>query len=510
MVTYLIIGVIVLAVVAAAAFRPLMRSLKLKALDQATGAEAIARADDYLAFEDNSEALVREAIQDNRGPFAAQVHLAKAVGSFPALISIAERPELSVEQRATALLAAASVFSSKRHAQDRIPKELATWTQDQDRALALAAMAVLVKHGGTNPDPDTPVLLARIAAQPGQDPLRVSAALDGLAEIIDESSLGQAIELLHSGASAQVLAHAGLTGIIRSRSRPSHLGALVGLLDHRDPEVRALGLETLGGLTMPDSADPQMREQLGQRIAAKLLPATPAVELAAALKATAGLRLTGAREAVLALLPQRAQLALPGLDEAWWANCLGRALILTQPPAARPASEDLIAKLTTALADPATRPVAAKALSLVSDREFRHLRLALDALAEQGTDPTCLAALITVVTKTYDRSDVASAYAQDLTRWRAFLAEDRPRSARVAEIRAYVDAHQDMVRASVGHAKLKATQQALEAATADLQGWLDDKRFIPPLGLTSAGLERLFHDLKTLHFSVMKAMPSGD
>ena len=138
------------------------------------------------------------------------------------------------------------------------------------------------------------------------------------------------------------------------------------------------------------------------------------------------------------------------------------------------------------------------------------LALALDALAEQGTDPTCLAALITVVTKTYDRSDVASAYAQDLTRWRAFLAEDRPRSARVAEIRAYVDAHQDMVRASVGHAKLKATQQALEAATADLQGWLDDKRFIPPLGLTSAGLERLFHDLKTLHFSVMKAMPSGD
>jgi hypothetical protein len=149
----------------------------------------------------------------------------------------------------------------------------------------------------------------------------------------------------------------------------------------------------------------------------------------------------------------------------------------------------------------------AKALGRVTDREFRQLRPALDVLTEHAADPACLAALITLVKKTYDRGDVTSSCGEDPARWRSFLAQDRPRNARVAEIRTYVDTHQDMVRVSVGRPKLKETQAALDAASADLQGWFDDKHFMPPLGLTKVGLERLLNDVKLLHFSVMKAMP---
>jgi len=506
---YIVIGVVVACVIGGLAYRPVMRKIKLGTLDKAIGVAAIAAADDYLIFEDRSEPMVREVIRSNRGPFDAQVHMASAIQSFPALMSIAERKELSVEQRAVSLTAAAAAFSPDKHKGERVPSEMKGWAEtSEDRGVAIAAMSVLAACGATTHDQDTVELLARVVAKPGQDPLRITAALDGLVVVADESSLGHVISLLRSSASDQVLAHAGIIAHIHALARPAHLGALVELLDHPQATVRALGLETLGGLTMPESADPKSREALGQRIAAKLVPATPPVELAAALKATGGLRLTGARDAVLALLPQRGTLALPDVSEAWWSDCLGRALILSQPAEARVASEDLITKLAAALGVPASRPVAAKALALIGDGTFLSLRPALDALCGQGTDPACVTALSTIVKKTYDRSDVSSACGEDLKRWKEFLAKDKPRSLRVAEIRTFVDTHQEDVRASVGRTKLKQTQEFLDAATAELQGWLDDKNFVPPLGLTTTGITNILHDVKTLHFSVVKAMPT--
>jgi hypothetical protein len=506
--TYVIIGLAVVAVIAGLAYTPVMRSIKLGALDKATGAEAIERAKDYLRFEDNSEAMVRDAVRSNHGTFAAQLYLAEQVKCFPALMGMAERKELTAEQLTAVLNAASAVFTPQRHAGDTLPHAVTDWAENHaDRAVAIAAMGVAVKHGNATHDKDLVPLLQRIAIKPAQDPLRVTAALAGMTEVVDEDSLGNAIAVLRSGASDQAIADAAFTAKIRATARPDHLGTLVELLDHPAPAVRALALEILGGLTMPPDADPQARQDLGQRIAAKLVPATPAVELAAALKATAGLRLTGARDAVLALLPQRAQLALPDVDEAWWADCLGRALILTQPPTARPASEELIGKLGAALASPTTRPVAAKALALVGDRNFLALRPTLDQLAELGTDPDCFTALTTLVKKAYDRPDVVKSCGDDLTRWKNFLALDRPRSARAAAIRTFVDAHRQDQTVAAGREKLKATQAGLESAAADLQGWLDDKSFVPPLGMSQSQVEGLLQDVNLLHKTVNAAMP---
>jgi len=96
----------------------------------------------------------------------------------------------------------------------------------------------------------------------------------------------------------------------------------------------------------------------------------------------------------------------------------------------------------------------------------------------------------------------------DLVKWRAFLAKDRPRSLRAVEIRTYVDGHQDMQRVTVGLEKLTATRDYLDIAGKDLQGWCDEKGFVPPLGLTTTAVESLLHDVKLLHFGVTKAMPA--
>ena len=513
---YAAVGVAVLAVIAGVGYRPVMRMIKLNALDKAETAVAVAAADDYVRFEGNDATLIADAVRTHRGPFAAQVRMANAIQSFALLMTIAEQPALTPAQRTAALSAGLSIFNAERHRAVALPAALPSWAeQSDDAALALSAMAVAVAvaHGAANLDVDKEgaalaSLLVRIATKPEQDAQRVAAALDGLAKVATEANLDQILALLAGPLSEQVIAHAALTAQIISLARAPHLPAVIGLLDHPRAPVRALALETLGGVSLAAAANPKTRTQLAQRISAKLISATPAIELAAALKATAGLRLTSAGEAVLALLPARAQLALPGIAETWWAECLGRSLILTQPDTARPASEVLITKIAAALSVTESRPVVAKALSLITDANFVQLRPALDRLAEFGATPECITALTTLVAKTYLRSDIASVCGNDLVKWRGFLAKDRPRSLRATEIRTYVDTHQDQQRVSVGRDKLMAARDYLDLAGKDLQGWCDDKTFIPPLGLSKTTIENLLHDVKLLHFGVTKAMPA--
>ena len=509
LVIYLFAGVVVMGIIAGASYRPVMRSMKLGALDKADAASAVAAADDYVRFENNDAVLIAEAIRAHHGPFAAQVRMASAIQSFPLLMNISEQADLTSEQRTAALTAGASAFNVGRHREVPLPTDLPGWAEkSDDRGLALAAMAVAAVHGAANEDAATVNLLVRIATKPEQDPQRVTAALDGVAKVVTAPSVGQVIALLQGPLSEQVTAHATLPGQITSLARAPQLTALIGLLDHARPEVRALALETLGGVSLSAAADPKTRTVLAQRITAKLIAATPAIELAAALRATAGLRLTSNGAAVLALLPARTQLALPDMDDSWWSECLGRALILTQPDTARPASEALITKIAAAVAIPAARPVAATALSLITDANFVQLRPALDQLAQAGETPECLTALKTLVTKTYMRTDIANFCGNDLAKWRRFLTQDRPRGQRATEIRTYVDTHQDQQRVSIGRAKLTEVRDFLGLAGKDLQSWCDDKTFIPPLGLSKPTIENLLHDVKLLHFGVTKAMPA--
>ncbi len=508
------VGVAVLGLIVGVCYRPVMRMIKLNALDKADAAMALAAADDYLRFEGDDATRISEAVRAHRGPFAAQVRMANVIQSFALLMNIAEQPTLTPAQRTTALKAGLTIFNAERHRAVALPTELPTWAeQSDDSALALSAMAVGVAHGAANLEVEKESvaiagLLVRIASKPEQDSPRVTAALEGLAKVATEANLDQVLALLPGPLSEQMIAHSALTAQITALARAPHLPAVIGLLDHPRAPVRALGLETLGGKSLSAAVNPKTQTQLAQRISAKLIAATPAIELAGALKATAGLRLTSAGEAVLALVPARTRLGLSGIPETWWEECLGRSLILTQPDTARPASEELISKLVAALSIPESRPVVAKALSLITDPTFVQLRPALDKLAEFGATPECLTALTSLVAKTYARPDIANACGSDLAKWRGYLAKDHPRSLRATEIRTYVDTHQEQQRVSVGRDKLIAARDYLDLAGKDLQAWCDDKTFIPPLGFSKTTIETLLHDVKLLHFGVNKAMPA--
>ena len=483
---YVIGGLVVLVIAAACAYAPVMRSIYLGRMDNG-GDEGMKGARSYYDFVGGSEAMVRDAIASNRGPFEAQLWLAKECASIAALMVIAERRDLPVAQLATTLDAAVAVFHPERHKNAREPAVLDSWAKDHaERSVALPAIALKTAFARATGDAKAPELLAVIAGAPAQDSLRVTAALDGLALLSTSENLGLAIGLLRSNASDQVVAHPGMHQAIVSHIRVNYVESMLGLTSSQNGAVRALALEALGNVTLPDSADPKQRERIGEQVSAKLAPGTPAIEMTAALKAVQGLRLTGARDAVLSLLPDRASLNLAGIDDDFWVKLLGASLILTQPAAARPASEDLIAKLTAALDPPATRSVAARSLGLIRDPGFVSMRPALDKLAALGEDADCFAALSAIVSGAYKRTDVSKANGSDLTRWQDFLAKDRPRYTRIREIIEWHKSNGAEMRVTDGSAALKLKRDYLDSARDYLQPLFDDAAFVPPLGLEFA------------------------
>ncbi len=503
------LGLVALVIGAAFAYPSVMRSVYLGRLDQARGDEAIAAAKVFLDFTGRSPGHVRNAVRDNRGPVEAQIYLAREAGSYPALVDLLDRADsdpsraTSPAQRASALEAAVAIYDRERNARDRPPRALEEWAKTApDRAVAVAAAGLVAKI-----DADTaPETLAAVAGEPGQDPLRVAAALDGLAAISRPENIGCAIGLLASNASDAVMAHAELRQRIIASVSADHLERLLALLGNPIPGVRALALEAMGGISLPDGPDvAKRREELGRTVAAKLTRDTPPVELAAALKAAKGLRLTGARDAVLALVPVRGEIPLDGIDDRFYSDTLGGAFIFAKPEAARASSDDLIVKLTVLLDDPRSRAVAANALAIIHDGEFPSLRPALDKLAVFGDDPACFTALSSLVAKAFNRPDVAKANGRDLKRWQAFLAADRPRYQRAAAIHAWYVENKQFQRISDGKKKLTENREYLDQARDDIQGWLDDPKFVPPLGMTLDQVRTTLHDVNELGKSVRMA-----
>ncbi len=497
--------VVALAVGAIAAYPSVMRSVYLGRLDQATGAGALVAAKAYLDFIHGSTAHVRGAVRDNHGPVEAQIWLARESGSYPALVDILDRthPEADAGQRGAALEAAVAVFAPERDAHERHPRALDAWaTTSPDRGVAINAIRLIAKIDGDH----AVETLCAVAGEPGQDPLRVAAALDGLAGIVTADTIGMPLGLLAGNASDAVMAHDALRGRIVASVGADQLDRLLGLLGNPIPGVRALALEAMGSISLPDGPEQAKRRQdLGERIAARLTRDTPTVELAAALKAAKGLRLTGARDAVLALVPVRAQIPLPGIDDRFYSDTLGGAFIFARPEAARAASEDLLGKLTALLDDPACRAVAANALAMVHEADFIGLRPALDRLAARGDDPACFAALSALVGKTLGRADVVKANGRDLARWQRFLADDRPRYTRLSEIHAWYVANKQFQLISDGKKKLTENREYLDRARDDLQAMLDDPKFVPPLGMSLDQVKSTLQDVNELGISVRKA-----
>ncbi|HEX3133166.1 MAG TPA: hypothetical protein VHX44_06235 [Planctomycetota bacterium] len=533
---YIVAGLGVVALVGVFALGPIRRGMALSSLDgfksDSANPAAITAADVFLDLAGDRPSHVTSAIYADRGPVEAQVHMAKKLKLFPSLVQIADRPltgeasgraTVTVPQRVLALQAGVEIYDPDHNASDLLPDHIKDWARDSEspRELALASIALLVKAKAK----DTSDVLHQVANGKDADPVRVAAAIDGLAALANASNLGFLIGLLTGPASDLALTRPALSSRIIALATPDHLPRLMELLDHPKDQVRAVAIESLGGPGMrmgDNAADLKKREDLGKAIATKLTPTTPPVELAAAIKAVRGLRLFGARDAILELSKDIDNRHLEGIDKAFMAEVLGKALISTLPepePAkdGKPTAEDELArqlrrqgdesivKLTAGLDDEALRPVAARALGLIRDKSYLPLRDAVDKLAAHGDDDACMDALVTIVTKTYARDDVAKQCGRDKAKWQKFLEADRPRFERIKEIVEWMAANGQYQYIKDGKERLTKSRDYIAPASEFIDGLLNEPKFLPPLGLTKARIEGLRQDLKMLGMNVRKA-----
>lgn len=533
----LIIGaVVVVALIVAVSWYPVRRAITLGQLDtfkpespsdltSARLPEAIAAADVYLELVAKNRGWAENAVYTDRGPIEAQLHLCKVVGSVGGLVFLCEKAGLTLNQRVAALDGLAEAYVPGKHDRDRLPGNLEKWAEGNalpegaaepaaGRAISAAAIAVIAKanrEGAVS-------LLAAMVARPGTDPLRANHALTALAKMAgndDTAALGSAIGLLAGTAGDLVLANPQLCDAIRSKSRPSHLKPLIALLGDQRPGIRGLALAGLGapGMALGDSPDDQVkRRDLGQSIGQRITIDADKAELSGALKAVRTLRLSGSRDAVLALAPKIGELGLDGID--------GQALGLIVADACLPAvyskatpeqqqwAEGTVDALAALLDQPTTRPVGAAGLSRPTSgwETSPALRRALDRLAATA-DPLCIQTLRDLVSKAYNRPDVAQANGLDSTAWKGFLDKDRPRSAKWAEWQQWIEANgADVSRVNAGRKRLAEAKAYVEAAMKELDGWLAEPNFTAPLGLTTTKLKSWrTANLGTLHFSVQKA-----
>lgn len=510
--TYAVIALVVIAIGAIIAYFPIRRSMILGRMDQAKGADAIEIAKEFLAFTDKDAGYVTNAIRTNRGPFEAQLYLAEQCLLFsPGLMTIAERevPPLEPAQLALVLNTGSEIWGKKGRSGDRMPRKLEEWAlKHEDRDVAIAALHLMERSG----DAEAPRVLMEVARKPGQDPVRVSAALDSLSGLLTGKNLGYACNLLASNAADQVVQHAGMRDRVIQLAGPDHLKLLLDLLGSTQTSaVRALVLEALGGpaMQMPDGANAsQRRQEIGVLIAAKISADEPADECAAALRAAKHLRLYGARDAVLTIVPTALAEPAPlaGIDAEFLAECLGKAFIFKEPEEARAASEDLIVKLTAALDKPESRTVAANALGHITEPSFLRLRLALDKLCALGEDPACFAALRSIVNRTYSRQDVTKANGDDLGKWSKYLAADLPRYQFYLEAVEWHDANQMFQRVSDGRTILDRNKQHIRKVTEELNLWLESPDFAAPLGLGPKDVTNLLKRMNELGRLVQQSL----
>ena len=533
---YLVVALAVLVLVAVFSVGPVRRSLALSKLDEfkSDGANpaALAAADNFLELVGERPSHVSSAIYADRGPVEVQVYLAKKRALFSSLVQIADRPltaeatgrpTVTIGQRVLAMQAAVEVYSPDHNGSDLLPDHVNDWVKDDagSRDLALASMALLVKAKTKN----AADLLHQVAMNKDADPVRVSAAMDGLAELADVGNLGFLIGLLTGPSGDLAIQRPLLTKRIIALATPDHLPRLMELFGHPKDEVRAVAIEALGGPGMrmgDNAADMRKREDLGKTITPKLTATTPPVELAASIRAVRGLRLFGARDALLELSKDIDSHHLEGIDKAFMAEVLGKSLISTLPEPTptkdgKPSEEDqiavqvrrmgddLITKLTAGLEDAQLRPVAALALGHIRDKSYLSLRDAVDKLAAHGEDDGCMDSLILIVNKTYARDDVSKQCGRAKEKWEKFLAADRPRFERIKGIVDWIAVNGKYQRISDGKERLAQSRDYINQAQADLNAMISEKNFLPPLGLTRQRIDGVMQDTNMLGKNVKSA-----
>ncbi|MBA3707693.1 MAG: hypothetical protein H0W83_02595 [Planctomycetes bacterium] len=494
----IIIGsVVVLGVIAALAWSPVTRSMKISKMDAAKTDPskldvALAAADEYVQMVKDPQ-KVKEVILSGHGPAEVQIRLAKDAELFAQLVSIAERTDITPAQRAAALTAAAEIFS-ERFRSERLPLKRDEWAKDPQSTdeVAAASIQLIGKVGGDEVVP----MLARIAGTADIAESRLNAALDGMATALTGATVGHAMGLLQGPNRDRVLAHAAIKQAMMKNSSGS-LDRLVDFAMSDNQPLKVFALECLGdrAVLADNPENDTKRKNLAGKFHPYLVKGTPPDVLAGLLKAVKRLGLSSTIDDVLALAPDVEGLAQPGVDKAFLAECLGKDFILVKTPASKALTDDVVAKTTKALDDPKIRPIAAMGLGQIKVADLPGLRPAIEKLAAVG-DKDCIEAVKSLVGQTLARADVVKINGDKADVWQKWLAEDKVQFQRVEAIRKWYGENSKFTRISDGKDKLEASKDFIDKAKGEIEGWLKNPKWVPPLGMTKQPITELDTQLK--------------
>jgi hypothetical protein len=501
-------AVIVLTIGGFAAAGPVMQSLRMSTMKAGTDASklpaALAATDLWCAnaTADQVHALLT---QDSGLPPEVAVRLGKDAKTPDDLLALAVRDGLPDAARADALAAAVAVWNDDKH--PTLPKQLQTWTTDpkEDDAVAAAAISVLAHAGGADANAQ---LLALLGTQ-GLADARLDAACAAFAKsIVDHDVIPGALGLLTGPNAARILKHPDLLKAITDHCVTEDFDHLMTYARAPDQDLRVFALRTISTQCPLYDGEPNdaAREKLAAEFAKRLVPATPADELAATLAAASKLTLTQASDAILALAPDAMALSHAGLDQNAFADCLGKALILGKTKASKDATTAHIGRLIAALDQPRTHALAAVSLGRIANPDLLpDLRPALAKLADAG-DPDAIAALTALVRQTFARKDIVDANGASADKWKAWVATDAHDSARLAEMMQWQTDNVQYQRVSDGKDRLQANADWLDKAIPELDAWLANPAWLPPLNGTRTGATDLQGKLKMLKRTVGQAL----
>ncbi|MDA3963689.1 MAG: hypothetical protein PF961_23115 [Planctomycetota bacterium] len=502
-----IVGLLLLAGGLALAWPGIRRGMLLNAIDAAgEPAAAVAAADDYLAYVDFNPGHVRSAIGAQRGPIEAQIHLAQAIASPDDLIAIGTRAGLNDDQRAAAIEAAAVLIdddiTSRAYLDD---DKLEEWALQRDRSdkhkdLAAAATHLIAARGTDN----AAEVFAGVIQDPAAHPDILTAAIAHLPAVLSASNVGYGLALITGPNNDRVIASNALLEAITVNVRPAHIDRIFALLDHADVHVQAIGARFLhgNGMTMVSPAE---QESIGERIMPYLQAEVRASKpelFAEALKATATLRLTGAREQLVKLM---SEVPADSDDAATIAACLGRGFP-RKGAQYEALNEDLLAKLTAALAVPASRATAAAALAQWPIRSMDGLHPALEAAVAQND--AGMDAAIHIVAELFERDDVIVKLGRDADAWQRFLPADRLRMEQFAAMQTFANESRGM-RTTAGGPAVKAAKKQCTEYQAVLSQWLSPgSKQVMPLGLSTTMVKKLQGEMGIAMQQIVKATPA--
>lgn len=502
-----VIGVMAVGVLLAALWPGYQRSRAAATLAEAEQPAAVDEAARvFLGRIDFNRGHIDAFVRgDYDAPLSTRLHLVRlahdlsdgAVARLQVLAGVVRDPGLTDQERADTLQLMADIYHPSQHSSVHMPGDIPAWAYPNERpdaprrALAQAAIAMLV-HLHDRSEVPSAQTLADLARDAAADPILIQAAVAGLAEILSPSNVNQAINVLHGPNADAASEHKPLLEAVYRNVRAAHIPSLLRLWESSVDAVAGLGYRAIAGpgVVLGDD-DAATREDLGQRVSALLthdmLRNSP-VRFQGLVDATRNLRLTGTREQLIALAPH--------MDEevtAQVAEVIG-TFVRAGDEQQRAVNEDVVRRLARAVGNQQTRSLAAQALAAIranpSPGQIMQLRDAIQACAEHGENPHCMAAIHHIVGEHYSRKDLVERLGDNAGAWQNFLAEDLPRFEFFRDVQDWHEANREKITVRDSDT-IDGNRQHLREVRPRIISWLESDPPVVPLGLTRRQIEDL-------------------